>query len=1796
MEGEDTISYDNFVSQILRPTNFTSLKEPAGDTSIRILVFTDPNTMVPTEEFVISNLYPFQTISDLSTRIYIESGNKDEYHPENQCILKALSDKEYVHFQYIFNNENLLLQNPFTLFKSRKPDSRFVDLTGNPKLLKITSKQGLLLDIKSDTTLHLYLYRDLYQTYQGAKPIDRVSWEGLFRVYFPEKEKDNEDGSLSEESELNKEQLAKRLICRQQMIELLDIHAQESPLRRPGETSRGDSVNLSNIRNLRFVWKKPSVRIDGKLLYKNFDIESAFYDFSVSKDIPYIRYYPKSSSPISKICVEGPLNIPILQTPELILQWSEQKSITPDENVIMAKVLLRPGSGSVNPLFATIFIHEDGSAKCIIQPDVNTKALTRQGDLYNLSVMLEIFSKEFPRQRGLKQDTPSRPFYTPQTIALDDAYIVLSLWLEKEDTRPITKKSLMTVLPFYRPFFQITSSPLEFQNPITFLRYKGVSNFRTPSKDAQFLSRILDLQKLVGMTSIPSLVKYYMDEFDVPESVAQTRVKTFLDDTTKYELTDPVNLEYKQATNPGIDIAIFGKFPFYTVHIYRVDSIVSLRRIKTLISLLVTLEKEEFEEIRKCYLTAEEEEKEGQDQANKEALEEAREALDEEPPTALSVMASKEIAADAFDATGDAFAFDNLGDFGDFGGFGEVGKGEEAVASKEATPLEILAQVDSIEEKEKEPEEDEDEEDITEVSQLKQIKAKTYFSKRLDFYDQRLFQYAKGKKDITKYSSACAANALKQPVVMSEDEFARMKEIYEKDIEDKKVIFIEYPLKKGQVIPSASTKTEVITTLRYGSNLLAGQANIYICSELWCRKDDIIVLRSDFESTVDKKGRKKDKNTCPFCHGGPIKDRLSVIPGETVIERITKSKSAQKKRHLFVRFLAKSYHPEGLFLPCCFLKDSKIMEDTHPAYLSQKRSSEQAATGEPIAEAFESSEESVQYSVDYQKKLGNTRSWYILGAEKVPLEVLREGPQIGIVSAAVDSFFLQDSRNLVINDHTVWKLVTKDGYPSESGFLRIGVENRKRYQSDSFFAAIAPFYGENSAAAMSTRILELIQLQPRLFVSLNYGNFIFDFYDPTTPDPPSFILKQFAMRLGLDSGIGIHKEALVRIWKAFQSFKYFMEKSTRVKEFRLFAQLLSLPNLLHWTDIQTDTPMSNGIIFIVLEIKDATVEIRCPPYGITPNMASRCDVAFLLHYSTGVWEPILYTENNPEEQKSNNFMIFRRDAQAGWPVAVKKRVKEYESMCFSSGLGIYTDSPQIQSDTLLPLSTVMELEGVHAILRDTYNHVSNVLFRADTGGLIMVPVIDDGSVYPEVKIEVDWRNFMRDLVSATAAEEFYTTKLVAILDGRAAYGIDAIWRLDKSVPDRPDIYALHLANGLIVPVKKPDSGDFVLESEEGQEAPWMIDTKLVYGTKEPAARIELSFQEFEEIYQHLRLTFANWYAVQPPSFKQEINGILFKEGLPNQDLPLYEKRQRLFIKFGNEILSWLDSSIPQRDRKPSLKRVDCRVQSEEDCSNRCVWRKETSTCLLHLPEKYDISTKQVDAKGVMLKKLIEELIRFPLKRTELLEKKMKEYSKLTQGLRIGDQYIVPEDSIDWFEFLRMEWTKDIPEQPRYIEEYSSVVPQEEQPIVPIVVPIPELLVNFINNKKLVDSYTYFSTDSIMPYLESLGVPYEELEEQGQVVDSPILITQELANFVAKKLKYSIIQMIYEEDTPLNPEIFISIYKIDDKSRAPFLFFVQLDDGSVGILSSTRDIISPIAFQNLPPLLQRDILRRGKNLK
>ena len=1859
--AEPTESYEDFVSQILRPTNISSLKSPVKFEKVSIIIYKDGAE----EELEFENIYPFYTVSDLSTMIYATKESKEEFHPQNQCLLIKTVTGKFINLKYLFNKTNAIeFVSPLQLAASGKANPKFVDLEGNPQIQDITSRDQMLLEtvlfkkVMSDSdvyTIHLFLYSDILRSYPGLRPINRVDWEGIFKVYFPEADKAQEDGSLSDAQQAYAPVRLQRFIERQRIVERLDQALIEGmPLRRPGESSRGDSINFSNVRNLRFTWDKPKFTMG----YQPFRLESVFYDMPVSTVVPYIRYYPtaNSSTPISKVHVEGPLNIPSMEDPQILQKWSQERPLLPEEEFLMAKILIRPGSGSVNPLYASLFIFQDGQAMFAIQPNSDTKSLSKEADLYNLVPILNTVMKSIPGlQPKLGKALPPLPIYSPATVKLTDAYVVLSLWLDKEDTEPITQRSLYKVLPFFRPFFQVTTSPIKEQNPIAFLRYKGVNNFQTPSRDFQFLIRVLDLQKMQGQTSLPALTKFYKEEFDVSDEVANRRVSTFLNDREKYELTNTETLDYTQSENPGIDVAIFGKHPFYTFHIYRVDSKITLDRIKTLLSLLVSVSPSLFSE-HSAQVLAEE------DAEAAASAEVPDEVYEEESASAEGEAKSLTVAAAALSAPVEqelAMIDDGLGEFEGFGGFGDEAPAEEA-------DLKTLAQADSPDEaapskptkttkaplakaSAKEKEEDEDDE-ITDISQIKQQPSRIYFRKRLQFYDRKLFSYSKTHPSLKKYPSMCAANALKQPTVMTEGEFERMKDTYSADIDAGRVIFKEYPVKKGDAQKGLGVaggknptgKTEIITTLRYGSNLLPGQANIFICSEYWCRNDDMVILKDDFENkTVDRKGKPKPKNTCPFCRGGLVNNRDMIVEGESVIQRLGKGKEAGDKKHLFINFLKKTPHPQGLYLPCCFISDH-LIDDKNPAYeplpkMAQSVTGLSGMTEEPVVPALANAvaaakqevpflqkpkqEEVKLIAVNYKSTLTDifsesmTDRPYIVGAEKLPLELTKKGPQIGIVPKGVDTYFTQDSLGtatkpgLVVQDHTVWKLMIDNTTkkPKATGFFRMAAENNKRNQPEAFLAAIAPYFGENSAAAIKRRILELVQ--PNIFLSLNYGNFLFDFYNPMTPDPIPGIVREFAQkRLLVDFTPGTPKELVIRAWKGFMAFTAFMGDTTKVKEYRQFASMLALPNLFQWEDF-SEIQRSNGILFIVLEVAhDNSVEVRCPPYGVSKAQTdpeTGCDIAFILHYASGIWEPLFHIRS--DEDVSEITTVFTRDTYASWPSIVKQRVKEFENLCHSSGLGMYTDSPSVKSTSLMPLSVAINIEAeVYGIMRDIYNHVSFVIYKDASGStsseaLVLVPVVDDGTVYPSTRIIVEWKSLFKKLARQDVVKAFYDAHIQPALTSeiqKMSYQPGVLYRLDKTDELRDYIHALQLQIGIHVPVRasalagasaSAGAGEEEVEDmAEGSEISWSIDRKIAFGSLTADVSLTVDHKEFEEIYQHLRFSFANWFSLAPPTFKSEINSIIFKDGGPNIDLPLYEKRQRLSIKLKKEIEGWLDSSVNRPNRQPSLKRIDCRVIVEEGgCKDRCVWKGAEAKCLLHTPQTFDIGVKKVSAIDLLINRLIEELIRFPLKRDQLLNQRVSQYVKLNEAFRSGNQYIVPEDLPAWSELLRMEWTKK--SESKYIEEYTAIEPQEF---------VPEDAVSSFQTKDIPVLATMFGTDfffieegsgSITKIIEDMGIPGTDLEAIGQTPDAPI-VDIDIAKYIAQELKYSFYQLMYPPGNPVPEEPLSVKIQLNIKTTAPFLIIVKLPDERVGVISKSPDTIELIELTNLPPKVRVSITK------
>jgi hypothetical protein len=1797
--------YEEFTERVLRPKLLSSLKASNQKIIIKIIkdMPTTGNDIEVSEELIFEDLYPINTIYDLCTRIYIEKEKRDEYHPNNQCLLIPYYDEylkrtKYIPFQYSFGQfiEGIGLESPFRQMVTN-PNKYFVDSEGNATQLQKVSKIDILLEEclynrgTPEFILHLYIFRDILGYYIGEKsPISRIDWEGKFLVYYPEHKKEHEDGSISEIDTQLANIRAERFSERATVIELLEEMLEGGkPLKRPGETTRGYEVDLSSIRNLRFSW---SNRIKG------FQLEGLFYDTGVSDIIPYLRFYPRGNTPLTKLYVnDDEQATPMLEDPSVLVGWSEMRSITPDEDLMMAKILLRPGNGSVHPLYATLFVHQDGSSKLVIQPASDEKSLSSQADLLNLSKTLTILSTSMA----------GMPVLNYTKVGLDDAYIVLSLWLESSDTTRITRKRFDKILPYFKAFFQETTSPIKEQSPILYLRYKCVSNFKTPGREAQFLQRIIDLQKGVGHSSMSFLLKAYKQEFDVDDSTAEQRVAHFLKNMTEYEMTDATTLEFTQKINPGIDIAIFGKFPYYTFHIYRVDSLKTLERIKTLLSLLITVDPVELGSAEDSARVLEKEEDEERASA---VAEEARqvERVEEAPLESL-----KELQASS---EGREYKLDELGDLGDFPDEEEdapiqtidslvrADAEPNTAGAPAAIPLPQQQPPPPVKEAQEDVEEEdygsEEEAPVKGKGKRKAVPSpKSYFWMRLKSIDKKLFVYSKkgegsSKGEITQYPSACAANALKQPAVMTEIQYKIMRDIYEADTRMGRVQWIEYPLEEDETIPvvkkeSPDIVTEKITVLRYGSNLAEGQTNVYTCSEFWCMKEGMVILKEDFMGRIGRDGKAKEPQTCPFCRNGLVKKehRGKMTPGEKVIRRTTKDKSVEGKAHLYVQFLKSSIHPEGLYLPCCFLTD-KIIQDKHPAFASRKAESLRLVAGIP-EEVKASLVEHVPMTASYSERLKKVASSYISGAEKLPLDFIDGVPKIGILPPSADAYFAQKSiPDLVKQDHTVWKLMTDNltGLPNASGFFRIAVENRKLFEADSFFAAIAPYFECSGANELRTLISTLVT--PTLTASLNYGNFMFEFYNPQYRDPTQTELVQFTTAMGMQTSIGVRKEYIKRLWKSHMNFNDSLKSTDITKECRQFYNLFTIPNLFKWTS-STGKTYANGILFIILEInKEGAVEVKHPPYGVTPSMAETCDIAFLLHYKAQrIWEPIFYTRNIPKKSISTTTMVFAKDVSGSWPDIVLDRYNEFIEKCKSNGLGLYTESAEVAPSSLIPLSNAMKITDsdvqIYAILRDVYNHVYSVLYRVG-GEIIFLPVIDDGTIYKDQRVEFDWKNFLRDVAPIEKVRTFYENldSKYRVFDDlvpaiKNSYVLKTMFRLNKSAKDYPEIYGLKLQGGLFIPIKKGSVSEEDMGTEEGTQLTWAIDNEIVFGKKQTVVA-EFDEKEFEEVYQHLRFTFANWLSQmrEKDALVQSIRSILFDvKGNINLLDTLEEKRQRLFILFGHIILSWLDSSLEVVYRKPSLKRVDCRVITDKSmCSNRCVWKEDSSTCLLHVNEQTLVGRKMQNGKYVLVKRLLEELLRFPRKREELLTKGVRQYIKLTSPFRSGNEYIIPENLPEWKELLRMEWRHSKDEKPRFAEEFTS----HGEFIETSVSTMPALVQQYFGKQASKLSFLIQESESIFPALEQFGLMGDALEKIGQ--KGKLFDSVKMAQACAKVMKLSIYQVSYDESgVPSDPIVVKG--RLTIKGFQPFLVIIRLPEGIVGIVSADKSQIHPIELDDLP---------------
>jgi hypothetical protein len=236
----------------------------------------------------------------------------------------------------------------------------------------------------------------------------------------------------------------------------------------------------------------------------------------------------------------------------------------------------------------------------------------------------------------------------------------------------------------------------------------------------------------------------------------------------------------------------------------------------------------------------------------------------------------------------------------------------------------------------------------------------------------------------------------------------------------------------------------------------------------------------------------------------------------------------------------------------------------------------------------------------------------------------------------------------------------------------------------------------------------------------------------------------------------------------------------------------------------------------------------------------------------------------------------------------------------------------------------------------------------------------------------------------------------------------------------------------------------------------------------------------------------------------------------NSHLPEYERRKRLYMFISSEILSWFYPDPNSWEKQQtSFLRKDCRmIDSPDACNGTCYWKQDEGKCLLHVKDVVDLSEKpgerMVSTPELFTKRIIDELVRFPVRRSQLMKKgEISNVSAIVHPIHQGDQYIIPESSITWANLLRLDWTRQVLEEPQYYEEMSREIEEEKAQGMD---GLPDVFVSLFGEDSgfYVDIPQKVAGKPFAPFAALLGIT---MEQMGMTEDDRELTLKHMIQYV-----------------------------------------------------------------------------------
>jgi hypothetical protein len=1521
-------------------------------------------------------MYPFSSVTDLKRQLWIQMDGDSRWAPERVFIGVPQADGTLRPLEFHWSIAvGATLPDPRPA-EARVPSPALVDEAGNRKPIAPTMLGALTLETALSVELQQgipVLVAICLDELAPASEADLTAqlYQGFYQLYFPWLTAPEQVLNASRRTEaitVAYAAAAAYMFGRTGRIEMVQAAL-------AGNRYIGDAVTMHTMVRLRWILPIPAVRPDS--------LERTFYSLRATPSLPFLRYFPPSGkgTPILKLGLKDDGSL-VIEDPKVMTHYLSQPAPVTKGGVIVGRIPIASPHAETGAAF-TLYMFEDGSTDITFE-------VPQRGATYIAAVAIDA-------TRVLASVVVEMGFPPGTQPVLRDIHATYNWTNPNPRADTISYKVLKSRVAGLTPFFD--EVPLVEQSLGVFT-WRATSNYESESAIFTYITQFAQADTVMD-DAVMRRTRYIAEitkKFGIsPEQAAATMERWFERRTAAVAPVPGVGAGALAVPkhNTGVQIVIRGSNPDYRIELQGVDNYLELQRVLSVTAVLLGAPAKELLPVAPSAALA----ALGQQVAVEDAqVEDSAVAQGGAPPEEAEVDFDQMAAMMEFMEGAEFGAADDEEASAPVSEEAPVAAQLVAAASVEvvAEPPDLAAAVAAVSEECRGA--------LTAPGEpALKIKPEYYIS-RLSAKDNVLFSYKipKGSTGSKKsYARSCQAPDGRQPDIMSLAEYARIQRCYEG-----RVRFVNLPPQSPadlpaypgynpkKKIPDEAFKVDPASALPLWSVLVTenlttpGTFNYLLCAELWCDRDNMPLLTSEFEST-EGRGFRKPANTCPFCGGSIIENLEAPAPGETVIKR--PAKGGQGKVHSFIGHLSRGItHPEkGVPLPCCHTTPSLLkyyLEEAHYGRLKYGIAAQAAEGGEEeYAEAPpEQQEEAVtaeEPQTDYAAILGSMQAQYILGADKT----LGAG-KIGLLPDYLDEFFGQNGTRSIISRGPARSTFNEGAIV----FVRIGVDRRLQQRGLNLFAGLTPLMGFDSAEA--TRRHFLSRRMVRAFESANYGTMVQEFAARATVTDAEITasLPAFAAENGY--ALGPFRAHVARLYKAWSAFLSYLADQREPKHLRHIEHLLAQPDVL----------MPRGMLIVALEQgEDEKVRVICPSFGIpSASIFGDVPIAFMWRdRRLDTWEPIVLY--NGTRQAVRWFGDRSAELQLLPPqirVSIERWLREWRSS--SLGCGRPTPPPHVWTpdrDTsgLPRLSTILTRVrgGFHAtaLVRDRSNRLAGVIMTgaAATGTAASIgagaaprfflPSLDDGTLATSLPRVYEAEGIPS--ASLDAYLQFYTSEIVSSYPTLRPEKI-----LAKITDAGTQVVGFQTVAGVMIPVTQAAMPVApTLPVQQVDLFPWERDALVLRAPDAVAgatAAIEESTASVEEqmaeAYQYLRVSVARWLRRDPAAnaLKQDLAQLL------SSQLPLYERRKRMDIRLEPLVRSWLAPEQTEERRALSLLREDClTLPGEAECraTGTCSW--SGGRCLIHAPYR----TEGTDPVRIFTARLSDELLRYSAQRRELLE-------------------------------------------------------------------------------------------------------------------------------------------------------------------------------------------------------------------